>query len=48
MVLIYTVNRFGLNPITVAATTKVAKEYIEENKNKYEDSLNYKKINYVW
>lgn len=47
MILIYTLNEFGMFPITTAANIKIAKEYIERNKDKYEH-LNYRYIDYVW
>ncbi len=47
LILIYTFNEFGIIPVATAANIKVAKEYIERNKGKYE-YLNFRRIKYVW
>ena len=48
MILVYYVGKDGLIPVITAATKRIAEKYILDNKNSYEDQLQYMKLGYKW
>ncbi len=48
MILIYYISKFGVIPVTTAANTKIAKEYIKKYQDEYTEKLNYRSIEYEW